>query len=79
MTTIINYKTLTLARKTVRDKKTFSKAELIYQPNSIDEHVVNIVKPDISLIEIEQTIFEEKIIRSQKHSNPLYSFVWHLN
>jgi hypothetical protein len=79
MTTTINYKTLTFIRKAARDKKTFSKAVLVYQPNSIDEHVVNIIKPDITLIEIEQTIFEEKIIRSQKHVNPLYSFVWHLN
>lgn len=80
MTTTIQYKTLTLAQKNVRDKKTFSKAESIYNPNLFDEHLINLVKPSVTLSEIEQTIFEEKILFSLKQkNNPVYSFVWFLN
>lgn len=79
MSTTIQYKTLTIAQKTFRNAETFSKAESIYTPNLFDEHLVNLVKPSASLVEIEQTIFEEKIIRSLKTNNPLYSFVWFLN
>ncbi|HSY60217.1 MAG TPA: hypothetical protein VK796_00010 [Cytophaga sp.] len=81
MSTTIQYKTLTLtaAPKTFRNVKTLSKAESIYTPNLFDEHLINLIKPSTSLVEIEQTIFEQKIIRSLKTNNPLYSFVWFLN
>lgn len=79
MTTTIQYKTLSLTQKKVADKETFSKAESIYTPNLFDEHVINLAKPSASLVEIEQTIFEEKILSSLKTTDPLYSFVWFLN
>lgn len=79
MTTTIQYKTLTLSRKSSRNPRTFSKAESVYSPNLFDESVVKLAKPTTTLLEIEQTIFEEKIIRSLKNYNPVYSFVWFLN
>ena len=81
MSTTIQYKTLTLtvAPKTIRNIKTLSKAKSVYTPNLFDEHLINLVKPSASLIEIEQTIFEEKILNSLNTDNPLYSFVWFLN
>lgn len=80
MTTTIQYKTLTLARKNVRDQKTFSKAETIYNPVLFDEHVINLANPAITLADIEQTIFEGKILCALKQkNNPVYSFVWFLN
>jgi hypothetical protein len=79
MTTTIQYKTLTITQNTFRNKETLSKAESVYTPNLFDEHLVNLVKPSASLVEIEQTIFEEKILSSLKTNNPVYSFVWFLN
>ena len=79
MSTTIQYKTLTIIQKPFRNTETFSKAESVYTPNLFDEHLVNLVKPSVSLVEIEQTIFEEKIINSFKSDKPLYSFVWFLN
>lgn len=79
MTTTIQYKTLSIAQKTFHTTKTRSKVESVYTPNLFDEHLVNLVKPSASLIEIEQTIFEEKILSSLKTNDPLYSFIWFLN
>ena len=81
MSTTIQYKTLTLtvAPKTFRNIKALSKAESVYTPNLFDEHLVNLLKPSASLVEIEQTIFEEKILNAIKTNDPLYSFVWFLN
>lgn len=79
MTTTIQYKTLSITQKTFRNSETLSKAESVYTPNLFDEHLVNLVKPSASLVEIEQTIFEEKILSSLKTNDPLYSFVWFLN
>ncbi|MGN6645035.1 MAG: hypothetical protein ACTHJT_00785 [Cytophaga sp.] len=80
MTTTIQYKTLTLARKNVRDQKTFSKAETVYNPILFDEHVINLASPSVTLKDIEQTIFEEKSICAlEQKNNPVYSFVWFLN
>ena len=79
MTTTIQYKTLTIAQKAFHTANTRSKTETVYTPNLFDEHVVNLVKPSTSLVEIEQTIFEEKILSSLKTNDPLYSFVWFLN
>ena len=79
MATTIQYKTLTLAQKNVRNKTTFSRAESVYTPNLFNEHLIKLIKPSASLLEIEQTIFEKNILSSLKTNNPLYSFVWFLN
>lgn len=79
MTTTIQYKTLSIEQKPFRNTGTLSKAETVYTPNLFDEHLINLVKPSTSLVEIEQTIFEEKILSSLKTNDPLYSFVWFLN
>lgn len=79
MTTTIQYKTLTFSQKATRNTKTFSKAESVYNPNTFDEDVINLITPSVTLDQIEQTIFEEKIIRSFKKSSPLYSSVLFLN
>ena len=79
MTTTIQYKTLTFSQKVTRNTKTFSKAESVYNPNTFDEDVINLITPSVTLDQIEQTIFEEKIIRSFKKSSPLYSSVLFLN
>lgn len=79
MTTTIQYKTLVLTKSSTRNKTTFSKAKTVYKPNLFDEHVINLVKPAAGLVEIEQTIFEEKILRTLKNTDPLFSFVWFLN
>lgn len=79
MTTTIQYKTLTFSQKTSRNRITFSKAESIYNPNTFDENVINLITPSSTLDQIEQTIFEQKIIRSFKKSSPLYTPVLFLN
>jgi len=79
MTTTIQYKTLSIAQKTFHNAKIRSKIETVYTPNLFDEHLVNLAKPSASLLEIEQTIFEENILSSLKTNDPLYSFVWFLN
>ena len=79
MPATINYKTLTFIQKSTRNTKTYSKAISVYNPNSFNKHIINIIKPSITLKDIEDTIFEEKIIRTAKTPNPLYSFVWFLN
>ena len=79
MTTTINYKTLTLELKATHNKKIFSKVVSTYNPNIVAEQLVNLVKPNVTSIDIEQTIFEEKINRSFKSTSPLDSFIWFLN
>lgn len=79
MTTTIQYKTLTFAQNTFRNTETFSKAESVYTPNAFDEDLSNLIKPATTLADIQQTIYEEKIIWSLKKSNPLYSSVLFLN
>jgi len=79
MTTTIQYKTLTFSQKQFRNAETFSKAESVYAPNLFDEHVINLIQPSTTLADIEQTIFEEKIIRTFRKSSPLYSAVLFLN
>jgi len=79
MTTTIQYKTLTFSQKQFRNAETFSKAESVYTPNLFDENLTDLIQPSVTLAEIEQTIFEEKIIRSFRKSSPLYSSVLFLN
>lgn len=79
MTTTIQYKTLTFSQKVTRKTKRSSQAESIYNPNTFDEDVINLITPSATLDQIEQTIFEEKIIRSFKKTSPLYSSVLFLN
>lgn len=79
MTTTIQYKTLSIAQKTIRNKETYSKAESVYTPNLFDEHPINLLTPSVRLVEIEQIIYEGEISSSLKTTNPLYSFVWFLN
>ena len=79
MTTTIQYKTLTFSQNTFRNTQTLSKAESVYSPNVFDEDLSTLIKPATTLADIQQTIFEEKIIWSLKKSNPLYSSVLFLN
>ncbi len=79
MTTTIQYKTLTFAQNTFRNTETFSKTESVYTPNAFDEDLSNLIEPSATLEDIQQIIFEEKIVWSLKKSNPLYSSVLFLN
>jgi len=79
MTTTIKFTTLKLHSNISRIPNSISGTLSLYLFNALDDHKINIRKPDANLYSIDKTIFEEKIKNAYADLSLTDQFIWHLN